>query len=518
MNLVSHLLNEEGLNMAANNLESNGASILIVEDSPTQAEEMKFMLQKNNYRVTSAGNGREALSLLEREKLITVISDIVMPEMDGYELCRRLKGDRELHDIPVILLTSLSDPEDVITGLECGADYFIMKPYNEPFLLSRLQHIQANRQLGKQSAQMGLEIYFRGKKYFINSDRLQILNLLLSTYETAMQKNLELTDVTHELKALNVQLAENMIELEMKNRELERLNEELHQQREAANEAKFQAEEANRAKSDFLANMSHELRTPLNSIIGFSEVLQDEMFGRLNEKQRQYADNILVSGTHLLELINDILDLAKVESGKMELEPAIVNLRKTLATSLTMLQEKALKHNLKLSMELPAGEEIELIADERKIKQIMFNLLSNAVKFTPDGGAVRVAARRVRGTRSEERGSIGKNLEPHACTPKRYSAQERTSNVERDGDFVEISVEDTGIGINPSNIPKLFKPFSQLDSPYIKDHEGTGLGLVLTKRMVELHGGRVWVESEVGRGSRFTFAIPTMKVNSPAVE
>lgn len=468
-----------------------GDTILVVEDSPTQAEELRYMLEKHHYRVTTACNGQEALPLLKKEKPFAIISDIVMPLMDGYELCRRIKGKPELHGIPVILLTSLSAPEDVIMGLECGADYFIMKPYSERFLLSRLQHIQANRQLGEQTARMGLEIFFRGKKYFINSDRLQILNLLLSTYETAIQKNQELTDVTRELQALNEQLAEKMAELKGKNRELRDLNVELKCQREAAQESKFQAEEASRAKSDFLANMSHELRTPLNSIIGFSEVLQDEMFGGLNEKQRQYVGNILVSGKHLLELINDILDLAKVESGKMELEPVIVNLRNTLATSLAMLQEKALKHGLKLSMELPAEVEIELVADERKLKQIMFNLLSNAIKFTPDGGSVRVSARKVSGL----------DVPVSRLGPK-------ASDRKLEGDFVEVSVADTGIGISPEQIPKLFKAFSQLSSPYSREHEGTGLGLALTRRMVELHGGRVWVESEVGKGSRFIFAIP----------
>ena len=173
----------------------------------------------------------------------------------------------------------------------------------------------------------------------------------------------------------------------------------------------------------------------------------------------------------------------------MELEPVVINLRSLFQTSLTMLQEKALRHDIRLTHDVALDEEIQLIADERKLKQIMFNLLSNALKFTPDGGCVHVAARRVQG-------HGGQNVE-HG-----------TAHVEPDGDFIEISVEDTGIGIGQEDLSKLFKEFSQLSSPYTREHEGTGLGLALTKRLVELHGGRIRVESEHGKGSRFSFAIP----------
>lgn len=240
-------------------------------------------------------------------------------------------------------------------------------------------------------------------------------------------------------------------------------------------EASLRAEAANRSKSDFLANMSHELRTPLNSIIGFSEVLEDGMQGELNKRQREYVGFILNSGRHLLSLINDILDLSKVEAGKLEIELSRFRLDLLLDSSMVMFREKAMMHKIGLNLAIEPDAGIEIESDERKLKQILFNLLSNAVKFTPDGGSVSVAARRV-------------------------------------SDLMEISVEDTGIGIKPEDLEKLFKPFTQLESSYDKRYEGTGLGLALTHNMVELLGGRIWVESEFGKGSRFAFTLPVNQV------
>jgi signal transduction histidine kinase len=254
------------------------------------------------------------------------------------------------------------------------------------------------------------------------------------------------------------------------------------QQKRELEQAKIQADAANRAKSDFLANMSHELRTPLNAVIGFAEVLQDQYFGPLNEKQKKYVDNINTSGRHLLGLINDILDLSKVEAGKMELEPDSLSLKKdVLEPSLVLLQEKAHKHNISLTLEVDSRADINLSADSKKLKQILFNLLSNAVKFTPDGGSVEVKAQLVKGD--------------VAAVPVAE-------------DSIEISVKDSGIGIKPEDLSKLFQTFSQIESSYTKTVEGTGLGLALTKKLVELHGGKIWVESEFGKGSKFIFVIP----------
>ncbi len=272
--------------------------------------------------------------------------------------------------------------------------------------------------------------------------------------------------------------------------------------------AKLAADTANQAKSEFLANMSHELRTPLNSIMGFSEVLQDELFGKLNEKQHTHVDFILGSSQHLLSLINDILDLAKVEAGKLELDLSSFYLSEPLQAAMVLLKEKAMKEEIKFSLEIAPEADIQIEADERKLKQILFNLLSNGVKFTKPGGSVRVSARKVMSSEfvvgSAEKHGIYFDL--------------LTQHSEPNDDFVEISVEDTGIGIREEDLPKLFKEFSQIDSGYSKTYEGTGLGLALSKRLVDLHGGRIWAESQIGKGSKFTFAIPIINKGAKEAE
>lgn len=241
--------------------------------------------------------------------------------------------------------------------------------------------------------------------------------------------------------------------------------------------AKEIAEAATRAKSDFLANMSHELRTPLNAIIGFSDMIRMGLSGDVSEKQAEFIEDIYSSGEHLLSLINDILDLSKIESGNMDIQYSSVNLEKLIQRSTIFFKEKMLNNNLKLSMQIDLKTDC-LEVDERLIKQVVVNLISNAVKFTPEGGSIIVGTKK--------------------------------SN---NNDMIKIYIKDTGIGIKEEDMHLLFEPFKQIESVYTKKYEGTGLGLALCKDIVELHGGELWVESEWGKGSCFCFTIPKKRVS-----
>jgi two-component system, NtrC family, sensor kinase len=276
----------------------------------------------------------------------------------------------------------------------------------------------------------------------------------------------ELGALAEEFNRMAERLQESYAGLEHK---VEERTRELQEVLEQLAEKGRELEVASRHKSEFLANMSHELRTPLNAIVGFSQVLRERLFGEVNEKQAEYLDDILSSANYLLSLINDILDLSKVESGQVELELCTFSLREALERGLVMVKERAVKSGVQLGLAAdPAVDEVE--GDERRIRQVIFNLLSNAVKFTPAGGTVEVRSVQVNGE-------------------------------------VRVSVVDTGPGIAPEDQERIFEEFQQTGLG-AEQREGTGLGLALSKSLVELHGGRIWVESEPGKGSKFTFTLP----------
>jgi len=413
--------------------QDEAVSILIAEDSPTQSEELKFLLEENGYRVAAAANGKEALASAKREAPMLIVSDVVMPEMDGFEFCREVKADKALQNIPIILLTSLSSPGDVIHGLESGADFFLRKPYDERHLLSRIDYVLSNRRLRASSLPRGeLEIVLDGQRHSIRSERQQILDLLISTYEEAVRINGDL-------------IAANK-ELEVRNREIER---------------------ASHFKDEFLSTMSHELRTPLNVVIGFSELLADALYGPLSDRQRDCIDKIHTAGLHLLRLTNDVLDIAKIEAGHLDLVLADVTVESLVNDVLSLLKSLADKKSITLISSCPMG--VVVRADATRLQQILTNLIGNAIKFTPDGGRVGVAVHR----------------------------QEAS---------VRIEVRDTGPGIPAAEQKLIFESFYRADQ--LKHREGAGLGLAIVRRLVEAHKGELGLESEAGKGSCFFFSLP----------
>ncbi len=551
-----------------------GVEILVAEDSPTQAEQLKHLLTEQGYAVMVAANGKQALAAAHQRKPTLIISDVVMPEMDGYALCKEIKSQAELKDVPVILVTSLSNTKDVLMGLECGADNFIRKPYDEKYLLSRINYILANRELRRtERMQMGVEVYFGGQKHFITSERQQILDLLISTYEGAVQINKELAERQKELKRSEEELlnqtrilrsilesmgdgvvvadetgkfllfnaaAEQILGigptdttpgewsetygLYMPDKVTSYPANELPLARairgepvdaaeifvchskapqgvwvsatarplkegdgvlqggvvvfrdvtsskraeEAILYAKEEAERASRFKDQFLSTMSHELRTPLNAVLGFSDLLADERYGPLNERQRRYVKNIHTGGRHLLRLINDILDLSKIEAGRLELAIESVQVGTAFAEVLSTMQPLADKKSQTLSQH--AETDLHVRADATRFKQVLMNLIGNAIKFTPEGGRIELAARLMDGQ-------------------------------------VRVDVRDTGPGIPPEEQKRIFEAFYRLRQSG-KATEGTGLGLAITQRLVELHGGQLGLESQPGKGSCFYFSLP----------
>ncbi|HEY6878994.1 MAG TPA: response regulator [Polyangiales bacterium] len=541
--------------------------LLIVEDSATQAEELRFRLSNAGYDVTVVHDGQRALDACSQQTFEMVLSDVNMPYMSGFELCMKIKASPALRQIPVILLTSRSDPIAILRGLECGADNFITKPYEETFLLDRVRSILENRKRDRR-LHVGVEVTFLGRQFVITSEKEQILDLLVSTFEEIVRSNRELESRTVELNMilenigdgvvvadaegqliLSNPMAEQLLgdralmrrpmhwgpehgffhidrrtpiapdemplsralagqvldEVEMFVRtphaphgaylsvsarplrtergrvrggvvafrdvsERKRLDALMEAQSTELARAKERAEQESHYKSRFLASMSHELRTPLNAIIGFSELLDQEIFGGLTQRQKEYVGYVVQSGRHLLSLVNDILDLSKIEAGRMELAREWVSPRGVIEAVQGSVQPLAQKQGVTLELDVPR-ELPDLYVDEMRLRQILFNLLSNGIKFTPSGGKVTLRALLVE-------------------------------------DRLHVEVTDTGVGIRAEDLARLFREFERVEDSSRPKVEGTGLGLALTKRLVELHGGSIHVESKPELGSKFTVRLP----------
>ena len=292
-------------------------------------------------------------------------------------------------------------------------------------------------------------------------------------------------------KKTKVQLLSELAELHKRITELEDSVTNHKQFEERLKSAKELAEASNRSKSDFLANLSHEFRTPLNHIIGFTELIVDKHFGELNKTQEEYLNIVLESSRHLLSLMIDVMDLSKMEVDKLELEPSEINLKLFVENSMNMIKEKAMEHDIQLSTDIEGIPET-ITADHRKLKKILYNLLSNAVEFTPVGGSIRLSMNLINNS-----------------SLRADSDQEKPSEQTAPQKLIQASVVDTGIGIRQEDLEHIFEPFKQVNNPINRKHPGTGLSLSMTKKLVELHGGKIWVESEgEGKGCVFSFTIP----------
>jgi signal transduction histidine kinase len=419
--------------------------ILIVEDSATQAMHLEMVLEEKGYEVLHGKDGKDALQILEDNKDVDIIiTDVVMPIMDGYEFCGNVKKNPNTQDIPVILLTQLSNPDDVIKGLQAGADNFVSKPYSEDFLFERINDILLNREIRKRSPNLDIavEIFFGGQKYKLNSNRLQILDLLLSTYYNAINKNKELEERNIQLKELHAKLKHNNIEL---NKSIDE-------------------------KNYLLGIAAHDLRSPLSLISSYFSLVTDSVKEGSFSGQEKIFSTINKTVDFMLNMVTEVLDYAKVESGKVDLNYKEFDLTLFMDDAIELNNILSKQKGILINSSYPKIP-IIVSADENKLKQVMDNLLSNAVKYSELNTEINIFIEKL------------------------------------DGE-IKVVVEDHGFGIPNDELNKLFQPFSTTSVRSSAGEKSTGLGLVSVKKIIETHHGRIWVESEVGVGSKFIFIIP----------
>jgi two-component system sensor histidine kinase/response regulator len=418
-------------------------NILIVEDSPTQTKLLRLILEGNGFIIDSAPNGIKALEYVRTKKPDLIITDIVMPEMDGFALCKALKSDPDLRLIPVMLLTSLSDPDDVIKGLQAGADNFLTKPYEDTFLISCIKNIFANQELRRNwGSSSEVEIMFAGQKYFIDSDRMQIIDLLLSTYENAVQKNIELHKAHNDLMEAHRQL-------EQKNIELEKVNQE---------------------KTHFLSVAAHDLRNPLTIIYTTADLITEELKEKASAETIEFLEMIKQSSKFMRDLIEELLDVSIIDSGKLSIYLEPVDIMELIRNNVSL--NRVIAGRKQITVEFNPVKDLPVFQlDRKKIEQVFNNLISNAIKYSYPQSRVVIDSKRENGN-------------------------------------LVISVHDMGQGIPPAEMDKLFKPFPRLSVKTTSGESSTGLGLVIVRKIIEAHNGKVWAESRLKIGTTFSISLP----------
>lgn len=446
--------------------------ILIVEDSATQAMQLQHILEEHNYDVTIAANGREALRSISEVKPSIVISDIMMPEMDGFELCSNIKADERLRSTPVILLTSLSDPQDVIKAVQCGADQFVTKPYDDKHLLTTIEHLLHNENLiDREENQKGIHISYRNEKYLITSNRRQILNLLLSTYETAMAKNFELIETQDELKRLNKDLekvvqkrtAALSIEVDVRKRAetaLQAKNEELN----TALQQLWQAAKL-ATMGELASSIAHELNNPLATV---SLRIESLIAQTPEDDPRQRELKIIQQEVERMgNLVTNLLQFSRRSRQQISTLDVCGEIEKTLE----LIHYHFRKNNIRIIREF-APEVPGILADRQQLRQLFLNLFTNASDAMPGGGTLTI---RVKALPDEKK--------------------------------VCIDIADTGTGIPPEVLPRVMEPFYTTKP----EGKGTGLGLAICRRIAQEHGGLLELVSEgiPGKGTivRITLAL-----------
>lgn len=427
------------------NKERETTKVLVVEDSLTQCMLLQEDLTAQGFKVKTATDGLKALGAIKEEIPDIIVSDIEMPEMDGYELCKTVKQEAQLSQIPIILLTSLSDPREVIKAIVCRADAFLTKPYNINLLSSLIDDMILNRRGKSENTERKNEIFFQGKCYVLPTQEstTQITELLLSTYVSAVQKNKELEEAHRNLTLINQQIKE-------KNSELAQLN---------------------NLKNQFLSMAAHDLRNPLGAIQGYAELIIQKLNDQFPPDYRNILNRIRDTSTFMLNMVNDLLDISVIESGQLKLDLKEINLHSFVQENVQINEKLAERKNIRINF-TSSNDKTRIVGDPTRLEQVLNNLINNAIKF---------------------------------------SHPESTIDVTIDDKPTEVvlSIADHGVGIEEKDKEHLFTTFSKLSKKGTAGEKSTGLGLAIAKKIVMEHKGRVWAESEYGKGSTFFIALPS---------